>query len=68
VLYPGEGHGNRKAASRMDYSLRLLRWMQHYLQGPGGDPPPADLDYGAVKPPDTDEKEDGAKDEDASKK
>jgi dipeptidyl aminopeptidase/acylaminoacyl peptidase len=71
VLYPGEGHGNRKAASRMDYSLRLLRWMQHYLQGPGGDPPPADLDYGAVKPPDTDEQEDGAKDgakdEDASK-
>jgi hypothetical protein len=45
--------------------------MQHYLQGPGGDPPPADLDYGAVKPPDTDEQEDGAKDgakdEDASK-
>lgn len=46
VLYPGEGHGNRKAASRLDYSLRLMRWMEHYLVGPGGDPPPYELDYG----------------------
>ena len=46
VLYPGEGHGNKRAASRYDYSLRLLRWMDHYLKGPGGDPPPYDLDYG----------------------
>ena len=46
VFYPGEGHGNKRAASRYDYSLRLLRWMEHYLQGPGGDPPPYELDYG----------------------
>ena len=46
VLYPGEGHGNKRAASRYDYSLRLLRWMEHYLKGPGGDPPPYELDYG----------------------
>ena len=46
VLYPGEGHGNKRAASRYDYSLRLLRWMDHYLKGPGGDPPRYDLDYG----------------------
>jgi dipeptidyl aminopeptidase/acylaminoacyl peptidase len=45
VLYPGEGHGNRRAASRLDYNLRMLRWMAHYLKGPGGNPPPADLDY-----------------------
>ncbi|MEE4304133.1 MAG: S9 family peptidase [Wenzhouxiangella sp.] len=45
VLYPGEGHGNRRAASRWDYSLRLMRWMNHYLKGEGGDPPPRDLDY-----------------------
>jgi dipeptidyl aminopeptidase/acylaminoacyl peptidase len=45
VFYPGEGHGNRRAASRLDYSLRLMRWMQHYLQGPGGDAPPYALDY-----------------------
>lgn len=45
VLYPGEGHGNRNAAARLDYNLRLMRWMEHYLKGPGGDPPPIDLDY-----------------------
>ena len=39
VLFEGEGHGNRKAAARLDYNLRMLGWMQHYLQGPGGDPP-----------------------------
>jgi len=46
VLYPGEGHGNQRAASRWDYSLRLMRWMNHYLKGEGGDPPPYALDYG----------------------
>jgi dipeptidyl aminopeptidase/acylaminoacyl peptidase len=45
VLYPGEGHGNRKAAARLDYSLRMLAWMEHYLKGPGGEMPPRDLDY-----------------------
>lgn len=45
VWYPGEGHGNARAASRLDYSLRLMQWMTHYLQGPGGAPPPADLEY-----------------------
>jgi dipeptidyl aminopeptidase/acylaminoacyl peptidase len=46
VVYPGEEHGNRKAAARLDYGLRLLRWFDHYLKGPGGEPPPPDLDYG----------------------
>ncbi len=55
VLYPGEGHGNRKAAARLDYHLRLMRWMDHYLKGPGGEPPPRDLDYAAFKPADPDE-------------
>jgi dipeptidyl aminopeptidase/acylaminoacyl peptidase len=45
VLYPGEGHGNRRAASRLDYHLRLLQWMEHYLMGPGGEPPPWELAY-----------------------
>jgi dipeptidyl aminopeptidase/acylaminoacyl peptidase len=45
VLYPGEGHGNRKAASRLDYSMRLVRWMEHYLKGPGGEPPPTELEH-----------------------
>jgi dipeptidyl aminopeptidase/acylaminoacyl peptidase len=45
IFYPGEGHGNRNAAARLDYSLRTLRWLQHYLIGPGGDMPDRDLDY-----------------------
>lgn len=47
VLYPGEKHGNRKAAARYDFTLRLIRWMEHYLIGPGGDAPPYRLDYRA---------------------
>lgn len=45
VIYPGEKHGNRKAASRLDYNLRMMRWLEHYLKGPGGEPPPYELDY-----------------------
>ncbi|MHA6332902.1 S9 family peptidase [Qipengyuania sp. CAU 1752] len=32
VLYPGEPHGNRRAASRYDYNLRMLRWFDTYLK------------------------------------
>jgi len=49
VLYPGERHGNRRAASRLDYNLRMLRWMEHYLKGPGGVPPPYEIDYNALR-------------------
>jgi dipeptidyl aminopeptidase/acylaminoacyl peptidase len=45
VRYPGEGHGNRRTASRFDYQLRLLRWFEYYLDGSGGTPPPYRLDY-----------------------
>jgi len=45
VFYPGEGHGNRRAAARYDYNLRALRWLEHYLKGRGGDPPDWHLDY-----------------------
>jgi dipeptidyl aminopeptidase/acylaminoacyl peptidase len=45
VTYPGEGHGNSHAAARLDYSMRLMRWMEHYLRGPGGEPPPFELDH-----------------------
>ncbi len=31
VFYPGEGHGNRRAAARFDYAHRLMRWMDTYL-------------------------------------
>ncbi|MFW6412702.1 MAG: S9 family peptidase [Oceanicaulis sp.] len=43
VTYPGEGHGNRNAAAQFDYAHRVLQWMTHYLQGPGGEPPAPDL-------------------------
>lgn len=49
VFYPGEGHGNKKAAARYDYSLRQLRWLEHYLIGPGGDPPPYEINYDALR-------------------
>ena len=45
IWYPGEQHGNRRAASRLDYSLRLLGWFDHYLKGPGGLPPSPTIDY-----------------------
>ena len=50
VLYPGEGHGNRRAASRLDYNIRTLQWFEHYLKGPGGPMPAMDLDYGLTVP------------------
>jgi dipeptidyl aminopeptidase/acylaminoacyl peptidase len=45
VLYPGEGHGNRKAAGRLDSCLRTLQWFEHYLRGPGGEMPPGEIEY-----------------------
>jgi dipeptidyl aminopeptidase/acylaminoacyl peptidase len=45
VMYPGEGHGNRKACSRLDYNFRMMQWMVHYLKGPGGAMPPFEIDY-----------------------
>lgn len=48
VFYPGEGHGNTKAAARYDYNLRMLQWFEHYLQGQGGPMPEPALDYGAI--------------------
>lgn len=32
VLYPNEGHGFMHGSSRLDYSMRLMRWMEHFLQ------------------------------------
>ncbi|MEM7048111.1 MAG: S9 family peptidase [Acidobacteriota bacterium] len=59
IWYPGEGHGNRKAAARMDYNRRMMRWFDHYLKGEGGDPPPAELDWSAHQEAD-DAAEEGA--------
>jgi dipeptidyl aminopeptidase/acylaminoacyl peptidase len=32
VFYPGEGHGNNRAASRYDYNLRMMDWFETYLK------------------------------------
>ncbi len=45
IIYPGEVHGNRRTAARYDYSLRLERWMNHYLKGPAGELPPYKIDH-----------------------
>jgi hypothetical protein len=47
VTYPGEGHGNRKAAARDDYGRRLMRWMNHFLIDGADELPPWDLGLGA---------------------
>ncbi len=47
ILYPGEGHGNRYNPSQLDFSLRTMRWFDHYLKGEG-DPkelPPIEVNY-----------------------
>jgi dipeptidyl aminopeptidase/acylaminoacyl peptidase len=49
VFYPGEQHGNRKAAARLDYNIRMMQWFDHYLKGPGGKPPAMEVDYGLKK-------------------
>lgn len=60
VHYPGEGHGNRKAGARFDYSLRMMRWFDHYLMGEGGDAPDWEIDYDAHLPADPEEEEPGS--------
>ena len=49
IYYPGEKHGNQRAASRYDYNLRMIQWFEHYLKGSGGPMPAYELDYGEVK-------------------
>jgi len=61
VRYPGEPHGNRRTGSRLDFSLRLMRWMNHYLKGPGGKPPPYKLDLSGIRPDEKKEETDALK-------
>jgi len=44
VRYPGEGHGNRKAAAQDDYARRLMRWMDHFVRDKGEGLPPWELE------------------------
>ncbi len=46
VLYPGEGHGNRKSTARYDYSLRMMRWFDTYLKEGNQEIPKAEVSPG----------------------
>jgi len=62
VRYPGEGHGNRRAASRDDYVRRLLRWMDHFVVNGATELPPWDLKLGHEDDEEEDQEEDGEAD------
>ncbi len=49
VLYPGEGHGNRKRAHQLDYALRCMRWFDTFLKSDAEQAPPPEVDYAAPK-------------------
>ena len=46
VRYPGEGHGNARAAARDDYARRLMRWMDHFVKEGRTELPPWELESG----------------------
>lgn len=45
VLYPGEGHGNRKMAAQLDYGMRMMRWMDTFLVEKAETKPPFELPH-----------------------
>lgn len=50
VLYPQEGHGFRRTASKYDYSLRLMRWMDTFLSDDPQGVPPYNLPQSHFRP------------------
>ena len=54
VYYPGEGHGNAKTAARLDYAMRLVRWMDHFLVEGEDELPPYEIDHAARLQPNGD--------------
>lgn len=63
VRYPGEKHGNQRAAARDDYTRRLIGWMDHFLIEGRKDLPPWNIDGVAVSDDDDDEQEDQQEEE-----
>lgn len=47
VLYPGEGHGNRRATTQYDYNLRMMRWFNQYLKNAEPQRPDAEVEVEA---------------------
>lgn len=45
VLYPGEGHGNARVGAQLDYAMRLVQWMNHYLVEQADGIPPHELPH-----------------------
>lgn len=47
VLYPGEGHGNVRTQSRLDFALRTLEWFDFYVKEKNSfdKMPPAEIEY-----------------------
>ncbi|HKQ63127.1 MAG TPA: S9 family peptidase [Candidatus Polarisedimenticolaceae bacterium] len=50
VRYPGEQHGNRRAAARDDYARRLLEWMEHFVMDRKDDLPPPEREVEESQP------------------
>jgi dipeptidyl aminopeptidase/acylaminoacyl peptidase len=50
VWYPGEGHGNRNAPARYDFTLRLVQWFDWYIKQGKKDLPPFVVDYQIAAP------------------
>jgi hypothetical protein len=46
----GRGPRQSQGRARFDYELRMEQWIEHYLTGPKGEPPPMEVDYGEPKP------------------
>lgn len=49
VTYPGEGHGNSRAAAQLDYAYRMERWMKWYLVDQKEGQPPHELEFALSK-------------------
>lgn len=49
VTYPGEGHGNSRAAAQLDYAYRMERWMKWYLVDQKAGQPPHELEFSLTK-------------------
>jgi dipeptidyl aminopeptidase/acylaminoacyl peptidase len=47
IFYPGEGHGNVRSSSRLDYTMRMVGWFDAFLKG-DGTIPGRDLDRPAT--------------------
>jgi dipeptidyl aminopeptidase/acylaminoacyl peptidase len=52
VLYPKEGHGLRRAASRLDFNVRMMEWFETYLRGERDTPRPPPRPDLSIDPPD----------------